>query len=148
LLATVKMRVLAGEAEETAADARWALDQGPARAQSPIGRYAAVLALLALGDDEGALPLTQTLRDEPEERFPRAVADALAGLAARDATAYESGLTRTLRSFEDRQAYLEGVPVADTVLMLEALAAPRALAAHPSSSLLPGAAPPSTERSS
>jgi hypothetical protein len=133
------MRLLAGERGPVAADARWALDQGPERAGSPIGRYAAVLALLALGDDGGALPLARALRHEPEERFPRAVADALEGIAGRDAAVYEDGLVRTLRSFEARGTYLEDVPVADTVLVLEALAAPRGLAARLSSPLLPGA---------
>jgi hypothetical protein len=42
-----------------------------------------------------------------------------------------------LRSFEERDAYLEDVPVADTVLALEALAERRGVAARPRSPLLP-----------
>jgi hypothetical protein len=42
-----------------------------------------------------------------------------------------------LASFVDRDEYLEGVPVADTVLVLEALAEPRGLAVRPRSPLLP-----------
>jgi hypothetical protein len=42
-----------------------------------------------------------------------------------------------LRSFEERDAYLEGIPVADTVIVLEALAEPRGIAVRPSSPLLP-----------
>ena len=42
-----------------------------------------------------------------------------------------------LRSFEERDAYLEDSPVADTVLVLELLAADRGLAAGLRSPLLP-----------
>jgi hypothetical protein len=44
-----------------------------------------------------------------------------------------------LRSFEARDAFLEDVPVADTVLVLDALALERGLDLQPlSSPLLPG----------
>ena len=44
-----------------------------------------------------------------------------------------------LRSFEEREAFLEDVRVADTVLVLDALAAARGLELPPlSSPLLPG----------
>jgi hypothetical protein len=42
-----------------------------------------------------------------------------------------------LESFEQRNEYLEEIPVADTVLVLQALAAKRGLAAALSSPLLP-----------
>jgi hypothetical protein len=42
-----------------------------------------------------------------------------------------------LASFESREAYLEDIPVADTVIVLEALAEPRGIAARPRSDLLP-----------
>jgi hypothetical protein len=42
-----------------------------------------------------------------------------------------------LESFETREEYLEDIPVADTVLVLQALAARRGIAAELSSSLLP-----------
>jgi hypothetical protein len=42
-----------------------------------------------------------------------------------------------LDSFETRDAYLEDIPVADTVLVLQALAARRGLEAALSSELLP-----------
>ena len=42
-----------------------------------------------------------------------------------------------LDSFETREEYLEDIPVADTVLVLQALAARRGLAVELSSSLLP-----------
>jgi hypothetical protein len=43
-----------------------------------------------------------------------------------------------LRSFETRDAYLEDVAVADTVLVLQALASARGLAPTLESPLLPG----------
>ena len=43
-----------------------------------------------------------------------------------------------LESFETRDEYLEDIPVADTVLVLQALAARRELAAELESPLLPG----------
>ena len=43
-----------------------------------------------------------------------------------------------LESFETRDEYLEDMPVADTVLVLQALAARRGLAADLTSPLLPG----------
>jgi hypothetical protein len=42
-----------------------------------------------------------------------------------------------LASFEAREDYLEDIPVADTVLVLQALAAKRNMAADLSSQLLP-----------
>ena len=42
-----------------------------------------------------------------------------------------------LESFETREEYLEDMPVADTVLVLQALAARRGMAAELESELLP-----------
>jgi hypothetical protein len=137
-IGAVKARLLAGDVEGARVDARWALEQRPDESGSPIGCYAAVLALLALSEDEAAVPLAQRLRRESPEVFPGAVADALAALAAGDADAYREAAGRVLRSFEDRDAYLEDVPVADTVLVLEALADARGMPARLSSPLLPG----------
>lgn len=138
LIGAVKARVLAGDWDGAQTDARWALDQGPAEADSPIGRYAAVLALLVLGEDGEAASLAAGLRDEHEDAFPRPVADALAALAAPDASAYREAARAVLESFEERETYLEDVPVADTVAVLEALAERRGVAAGLSSPLLPG----------
>ncbi len=137
LIGAVKARVLAGDWDGAAADAGWALEQEPAAAESPIGRYAAVLALLVLGRDEDAVALAEGLRAESADAFPRPVADALAGLAYGDADVYQDGVRRVLASFEERDAYLEDVPVADTVVVLEALADRRGLAAGLASPLLP-----------
>ena len=137
LIGAVKARVLAGDWEGAEADARWALDQAPATAESPIGRYAASLAQLVLGEDAEARELAEGLLAEPESTFPRPVAEALAGLAGADAAAYGEAVGRVLASFEERDAYLEDIPVADTVVVLEALAARRGLAAGLRSPLLP-----------
>jgi hypothetical protein len=136
-IGAVKARVLAGDWDGAAGDAQWALEQRAERAESPIGRYAAVLALLVLGRDGEAVALAESLRAEPTETFPRAVADALAGLGHADADVYRDGVGRVLESFEEREAYLEDIPVADTVVVLEALAARRGLGADLSSPLLP-----------
>jgi hypothetical protein len=137
LIGAVKARVLAGDWEGAEADARWALQQGPEGSDSPIGRYAAVLAHLVLGEDREARVLAGGLGREAEDAFPRPVADALEALAAADPAAYRKAAEDVLASFEEREAYLEDVPVADTVVVLEALAARRGLAAGLRSPLLP-----------
>jgi hypothetical protein len=105
--------------------ARWALDAGAAEADSPIGRYAGVLALLVLERDGEAGDLAATLGEE----FPGDVADALRALAAHDAEAYSAAVASVRRSFEEREAFLEDVPVADTALALDVLARYRSLGA-------------------
>ena len=137
LIGAMKARVLAGDWEGAEADARWALAQAPAEAESPIGRYAAVLAQLVVGEDAQARGLAEVLRREDESAFLRPVAEALAALAVADADAYREAAVRVLASFEDREAYLEDIPVADTVVVLEALAARRGLEAGLRSPLLP-----------
>jgi hypothetical protein len=98
--------------------ARWTLDVGAATAESPIGRYAGTLALLVLGQDAEAGALAATLGDE----FPSDVAAALAALAVHDADAFAVAVDSVRRSFEEREDFLEDLPVADTALALEALA--------------------------
>ena len=134
----LKARVLAGDWDGASADARWTLEQGAAEGESPIGRYAACLALLVLGDDEEARVLADGLRTR--EDFPSSVGDALAMIAAGDPVGYTEAAEAVLESFETRDEYLEDLPVADTVLVLQALAARRAMAAELASPLLPTAA--------
>jgi hypothetical protein len=137
-IGALKARLLAGDREGAKQEARWALDAGAAASDSPIGRYAACLALLALGRDEEARAPADELRTRTD--FPAPVGDALAMLAAgTDAVGYVEAVEAVLRSFEERTDYLEDVPVADTVLVLQALARPRGLAAELSSPLLPAA---------
>lgn len=137
LIGAVKSRILAGDWEGASADAAWALEQAPAESGSPIGEYAAALSLLTLGQDGEAAGLAASLQGRPEDAFPRPVADALAALAAHEREAYADAARRVLESFEIREDYLEDVPVADTVLVLQAFAARRALGAGLRSPLLP-----------
>jgi len=138
LIGALKSRILADDWKGAEADARWALEQDPASGDSPIGAYAAALGRLVLGEDRQAAELAETLRAADQDAFPAPVAEAIAGLAAGDAGAYAAGCAAVLDSFEAREVYLEGIPVADTVIVLEALAERRGMAARPSSSLLPG----------
>lgn len=135
-IAILKARVLAVDRDAAAADAEWTLDQSAGEAVSPIGRYAGCLALLILGRDEEAHTLAQGLRSNAD--FPTAVGDALAMIAVHDSVGYGEAIEGVLESFESRDHYLEDLPVADTVLVLQALAERRGLAAELSSPLLPG----------
>ena len=135
-IGAIKSRLLADDWDGAAADARWALDAGAAEAESPIGRYAAALAFLVLGEWGQARIHADYARTH--EAFPSEVADALASIAAEDVVGYMEAVEDVLRSFETREAYLEDVPVADTVLVLQALAARRGMAAELDSPLLPG----------
>jgi len=135
-IGAVKARLLAGDAEGATDDARWALAVVGEDA-SPIARYAACLAQLVLADDGAAAALARSLQVEADDDFPPAIADALAALAARDGDAYGEAVGRVLASFEERDEYLEEVPVADTVLVLQALAAARDCAPELESRLLP-----------
>ena len=134
-IAILKARILAGDWDGAEADARWTLEEGAAEAQSPIGRYAATLALLVLGRDQEARVLADGLRTHDD--FPAPVGDALAFIAAQDPVAYVEAIEAVLESFEAREDYLEDIPAADTVLVLQALAARSELAAELSSPLLP-----------
>jgi hypothetical protein len=134
-IAILKARILAGDWDGAEADARWTLEEGAAEAQSPIGRYAATLALLVLARDQEARVLADGLRTHDD--FPAPVGDALAFIAAQDPVGYVEAVDAVLESFETREDYLEDLPVADTVLVLQALAGRRGLAADLSSPLLP-----------
>ena len=120
-IGAMKALLIAGDDASEAA--RWALDAGAAEAESPIGRYAGAVALLVLERDEEAGALAATLGAE----FPSDVAAALAALAAHEADAYGTAVASVRRSFEERDAFLEDVQVADTALALDALATRRGL---------------------
>ena len=134
-IGAIKSRILAGDWRGAEEDARWALAEGAAEADSPIGRYAGALALLTLEDYEAARPVADSLRERGD--FPPDVADALATLAAEDVLGYTYAVESVLESFEQRDEYLEDMPVADTVIVLQALAARRNMAADLTSPLLP-----------
>ncbi|MBA2615398.1 MAG: hypothetical protein H0U90_06415 [Actinobacteria bacterium] len=137
LIGALKARILAGDWEGAAQDAAWARETGSATDASPIARYAAALAAHILEDDAEAARLAASLRTGDAGSFPAGVAAALAALAVGDGEAYGDAVGLVLRSFEERDEYLEDVPVADTVLVLEALAARRGFAAGLRSPLLP-----------
>ena len=134
-IAALKARILAGDWSGAEEEARWAVGEGAVDADSPIGRYAGALALLTLGRDEDARPVADSLRERND--FPHDVADALATLAAEDVLGYTYAIESVLESFEQRDEYLEDIPVADTVIVLQALAGRRHMAADLASALLP-----------
>jgi hypothetical protein len=138
-IAAMKALLLAGDDASDAA--RWALDAGARDAASPIGRYAAALALLVLGEDVDARAVGSGLRNE---EFPMAVADAVVTVAATDRAGYLLAVEDILESFEQRDDFLEDVRVADTVLVFQRLARERdcEVELRPSP-LLPGRESPS-----
>jgi tetratricopeptide (TPR) repeat protein len=134
-LGAMKALLLAGDPPGAEEAARWALEAGAADAPSSIGRYAAALALLVLGGDERARIHADAVRIRDD--FPHDVGDALAFVAARDIVAYTEAIESVLASFEARDEYLEDLPVADTVVVLQILARERGLDVPLSSPLLP-----------
>src|SRR5262249_13552556 len=95
-IAVLKARLLASRA--ASADAEWTLAEGAAASESPIGRYAAALALLVLDRDADARGVAGTLRGRDD--FPPPVAEALAALADEDLIAYSEAVEDVLLSFE------------------------------------------------
>ena len=134
-IGAMKSRLIAGDLAGARDDARWALDAGAPEAESPIGRYAGALARLVLDDDEAAAAIAATLAGA--EPIPRAVTDSITTLAARDVPGYTAAIEALVADFEARDAFLEDVPVADTVLALQALAAERGIDVSLASPLLP-----------
>ena len=95
-----------------------------------------MLALLVLRRDQEARTLANGIRERGD--FPADVGAALAMIAAQDdVPGYVYAVESVLESFETRDEYLEDVPVADTVIVLQALAEQRGLAAELESPLLP-----------
>jgi hypothetical protein len=135
-VAILKARILAGDWSGAQRDAAWTLEAGAGEAESPIGRYAAALAQAMLGEWEAVRVLADGLRTH--DGFPADVGDALAFVAAHDVLGYVDAVESVLESFESREEYLEDLPAADTVLVLQALAERRGLApAELESELLP-----------
>lgn len=135
-IGAIKNLLLGGDWQGAEAAAEWALSEGAAGADSPIGKYAGCLALLVLEKDHEARVLADDLRTH--DGFPTDVADALAMISAQDVAGYALAVESVLESFETREDYLEDVPVADTVIVLQTLALQRDMAADLESSLLPG----------
>jgi hypothetical protein len=136
-LAAIRCRLIGGDEAGAAEDADWALADGAASADSPVGRYTAALALLVLGRDAEALQLAEGLTGL-EGFSPKAVAEGLVALARHDSAGYAAAAEALITDFEGRDAFLEDVAVADTVLVLDRLAAARGIARPPRhSALLP-----------
>ena len=142
-IGAIKSLLLADDWPGAEQAARWALEAGATQADSPIGRYAAALALLVLGRRAEAREHADAIRTRDD--FPSDVGDSLAFLAAQDVLGYQLAVESVLESFETRDEYLEDLPVADTVLVLQALAERDGLAAGLSSPLLPSAPAPSAD---
>jgi hypothetical protein len=119
-IGALKASLLAGDEAAVDEVARWTLELRTVTAASAIGRYAAVLALLALRRADEAGHVAATLRGRDD--FPDDVAGALAAIAAGDAEAYASAVRSVVTSFEVREAFLEDARVADTALVLDLLA--------------------------
>ncbi len=134
-IGAIKARILADDWDGAAADAHWALEAGAPEAESPIGRYAAALAFAVLGEWDDVRVHADYARTH--EAFPNEVGDALAFIAAEDVVGYTEAVEGVLESFETRDEYLEDIPVADTVLVLQALAGRREMATELESVLLP-----------
>jgi hypothetical protein len=120
-IGAMKALLIAGASAEEVA--RWTLEIGARQAESPIGRYAASLALLVLSRDEEAALLAESLTGD----FPDDVAAAVGAIGRHDAASYAEAVERVRRSFAERNDFLEDVPVPDTALALGALAARRGL---------------------
>jgi hypothetical protein len=131
----MKSRLIVGDHAGARADAVWALDEGAASSESAIGRYAAALAQLVIGEDDEAGTLARTLAGE--SAIPPAVTGSLVALASHDGPAYEAAIRSLVADFEARDAFLEDIPVADTVLAVQELAAVRGVDVALTSSVLP-----------
>ena len=134
-IGAMKSRLIACDHGGARDDAAWALDAAAAESEGSIGRYAAALAHLVRGDDAEAAMLAATLVGEPA--IPSAVAASVAALAEPDGRAYETAIEALVADFESRTEFLEDIPVADTVLALQALAAERGISVALVSPLLP-----------
>ena len=128
-IAMLRCRLMAGDTAGARTDAEAALAAGVLAAGGAIGGYCAALALLALGRDDDAGGVAERIAAEGLE--PVSVAHALHAIARGDADAYARARRSVLSSFEERDAFLEGVEVADTVVVLDALARERGLPREP-----------------
>jgi predicted Zn-dependent protease len=139
LVGMLKAAVLAGDPQEAGAYVRATLGS---QADSASSWYAVALAAIVQDDDELARRAARGMREAAGElgagagAFTR-TADAIEALADSDRERYASAVGRIVADFEARDEHLTGVPIADTALMLERLAARRGIAAEPDSALLP-----------
>jgi hypothetical protein len=154
LIGMLKASVIVGDAGEAAHYARAALgtEAGPrardeagtragtpaaagAEGPSPPASYALAIAALVDGDDDVAAQAAAGMRGGSPAMVR--TAGAIAALAAADRVAYGDAVRAIVADFERRDEHLTGVPIADTALMLERLAAARGMACGVTSPLLP-----------
>jgi len=134
LVGMLKAAVLAGgDAASESQYAREAL--AGADRDSPTANYARAIAALIAGDDGDAEAWAARLAGAPDA-FAR-TGEAISALAAHDEARYAAALAAIVRDFEQRAEHLTGVAIADTALMLEALAGRRGMAAGLESPVLP-----------
>jgi len=132
LIGMLKASVIAGDASSAAAYARTQL---PDPVESPAASYALAIAAL-IERDEATARVASTGMRSGSPPFNRA-ADAIDGLVEGDGERYAAAVGAIVSDFEGREEHLSGVPIADTAIMLERLAAARGMACRPHSPLLP-----------
>ena len=135
LVAYLKSAVLSGDAADAAG---YVEAQLAGACDSPTSCYALALAALLRDDDATAADAAARMGGGGDA-FARA-GDALGALATRDAPRYATAVAAIVADFESRDAHLTGVPIADTAVLMEALAEPRGLVVRPASELVPGSA--------
>lgn len=121
LIGAVKAGVLAGDATSYAT--RASALRGDT-ADTPPACYLGALCAVVLGDDDQALRLAPGMR-EGGPAFSRA-ADGIEAIARGDSAGLRHAAEQIEADFAARDAHLTGVPIADTALMLRAIAAGRA----------------------
>ncbi len=133
LVGMLKAAILAGGGTPEAEYVERTLEHG--EAASPTAAYAQAIAALVLGHDRRAEAWAALMRGA-SPAFER-TATAIVALADGDAGGYRAALEAIVDDFAARESHLTGVAIADTALMLEALAGPRGLRAGLVGPLMP-----------
>lgn len=120
LIGAVKAAVLAGDGRHEAGRARSELGDV---CDTPPSCYLGALCAVILGDDQAALALAPGMRDGGPA-FARA-AEGIEAIARDDSRALDQAAGAIEADFSARDAYLTGIPIADTALMLRRIAALR-----------------------
>jgi hypothetical protein len=133
LVGMLKAAVLAGGGVPEARYARRAL--AGADPHSPTASYARALAALILDLDAEAQGWALRM-SAGTDAFGR-TAEAIAALAGHDGGRYAAVLAQIVHDFEGRTQHLTGVAIADTAVVLDALAARRGIVVAMESPVLP-----------
>lgn len=133
LVGALKAAIIGGDAGEISAYARTQIPDPP---PSAAAAYVVALACLVCGEDVTAAAASRLMREGSSDPFIRA-ADAVLALARADAGGYALALQAIVTDFESRDAFVTGVPIADTALMFELLAQERGMRTGIESRLLP-----------